>query len=290
MKYAIMALSLLASISFASANTTQDPGFKSFAPENDLYVPVGVRAEVTEEQFSNMIKKLEDIYKPIVKAEGGHLVFFNKWDDGTVNAYTKRQNGDWEVHMFGGLARFTGMTHLGIAAVACHELGHQLGGLPLKTSWWGGTSWAAAEGQSDYYSTAKCMKMYLEGENNIEIAANMEIYPEVAEACESAYSYEEDIAICKRSAMAGEVLGKVLAGMGNSAEPSITTPSTLEVTKTNIAGYPSAQCRVDTYFQGALCDIPYSVAPNTTDIHEGYCARVNGYEIGTRPLCWFKPE
>ncbi len=285
----VTAALLTASAAYAKPTTQFYP---SFAPQNDLYIGANEksRSQVTEGIFNEMIDKLEDIYSPIFKSNGGNLVMFANWQDGTVNAYTKRTGNNWEVHMFGGLARMEDMTPEGFAAVICHEFGHQVGGLPKKKQMWWGISWAAAEGQSDYFATAKCMKHLFAGDDNIARVKELEIPAVVAEKCEQVYADENDQAVCIRSAMAGEALGKVLAAMGNASAPSIETPSTLVVSQTNMAGYPSTQCRVDTYFQGALCDQPASIEPSTEDIHQGYCARENGYEIGARPLCWFNPE
>lgn len=294
MKLGIAALALAATLSTSvSANAPLAP-YAQFAPKNDLYIGVDdqTRGGIDKATFDKLIDKIERVYKPIIQQKGGSLAMVSKWDDGTVNAYTMRQGNSWQVHMFGGLARMSSMTEEGFAMVICHELGHQIGGLPKKTSWWGVASWAAAEGQSDYFSTAKCMKLALQGEDNATALANQEIPAVAAEKCQQVYSDSSDRDICVRTALGSVALGTVLASMNGETLkfPALDTPSTTVVKLTNVAGYPSPQCRVDTYFQGALCDIPGDVDTSETDIHQGYCATVNGYTIGTRPLCWFNPD
>lgn len=292
MRYGIITIivsALLATATYAQPNTEI---FPTFAPENDLYIGPNekTRTLVTEDDFNWIADTLGELYRPIFEASGGKLIIKANWDDGKVNAYTKRSTAGWEVHLFGGLARVDDMTVEGFASVVCHEFGHQIGGLPKKTSWFSKASWPAAEGQSDYFATSKCLKRLLVGQPNIEIVKTIDVPATVAEQCSEVYDYEEDQAICIRSALAGEALGKVLASLTGSDAPSVETPSTVVVSKTNTGGYPSAQCRVDTYFQGALCDQPYSIKPSNKDIHQGYCARVNGYSHGARPLCWFAPS
>lgn len=246
-------------------------------------------SEVKRSDFNLIADRIKEIYEPIIRTKGGNLVINSYWDSNATKAYTRRVEDNWELHLFGGLARYKTMTKTAYALVLCHELGHQLGGLPKKTTWLHKKTWTAAEGQADYYATAKCMKRYLLQDDNIKEVESMNIYPEVVTQCQNSYIDDNEIAICIRSAMAGETLVRIFAELNNDKKPSILTSSSKVVKETNFLGYPSYQCRVDTFFQGALCNIPFSIEPNESDINEGYCARINSYEIGTRPLCWYKP-
>ncbi len=292
MKLKMACIVLAASFTSSIFASTPLAPIARFAPENDLYIGVEQsRGGIDKATFDELIDRAERIYKPIIKQRGGNLAMVAKWDDGTVNAYTLRQGNSWQVHMFGGLARMGAMTEEGFAMVICHELGHQIGGLPKKTSWWGVASWAAAEGQSDYFSTAKCMKLMYKDQDNTTALINQTIPPVASEKCQEVYSSTQDQEVCLRTSLGALALGEVLASMGGQTTgfPKLETPSTQVVQKTNVSGYPSSQCRVDTYFQGALCDIAGDVDTSESDIHQGYCARENGYTIGTRPLCWFNP-
>ena len=265
-----------------------DISAQSFAPENDQWIGVENYKKSTntiqENEFDFVSKKVQQIYSPVFKDQGGEFVLVNNWKDGTVNAYTLRNGSSWEVHMFGGLARHPLMTLDGFSMVVCHEVGHQIGGLPKKYSYYG-TSWAAAEGQSDYFSS-KCMKELIKDENNVLKIKKLDIPNKIKEQCDEVYSDENESAICQRIAIAGEVLGNVLANLGNSSKVSLLTPSTLVVKKTNVAGYPSTQCQTDTYFQGALCNVDSSINPNDKDKHYGYCSEGKG----SRPSCWYNEE
>ena len=85
--------------------------------------------------------------------------------------------------MFGGLARHKLVTPDGFALVACHEMGHHLGGAPRR----GG--WASNEGQSDYYATTKCARRIWAEDNNAaimqdRISKGLEISEKAQQECD----------------------------------------------------------------------------------------------------------
>ncbi len=266
----------------------------SFAPENDLQISVYDKArneDITEEVFNDIMTSAKEVYTSLVADQSAVLDLAGEWANSTVNAYAKRVGNNWWVRIYGGLARHPHMTIDGLTIVICHELGHHMGGAPKKTSWYGTPIWAAAEGQSDYYAAAKCArKMFGADENNIEIAAELELPEEVIQSCHDLWGEsEQNVAICLRTAKAGESLGFVLADITKKEMPSLTLPSDLVVKKTNLSGYPGVQCRVDTMLQGALCLVDHEVMPGDHPF-DGFCNRKDGYEIGPRPLCWYNPE
>ncbi|MFX3675861.1 MAG: hypothetical protein ACN6I6_02400, partial [bacterium] len=237
----------------------------------------------------SVLDRIEAIFTPDFAARGKKLDVVRKWSDGTVNAYAQQSGNTWKITMFGGLARHVEATADAFAAVACHELGHHIGGAPKKGSIWG-SSWASNEGQSDYYATSKCMRKYMESEDNQAVVAQMEIPEVVTERCEASFANAEEIAMCKRGAMAGEALAKLLNSLRTGSDPvAFTTPDRSVVSSTN-HNHPAAQCRLDTYFAGAICDQDASIDPDSSDANTGFCMRVDGYQDGTRPLCWFKPS
>ena len=63
--------------------------------------------------------------------------------------------------------------------------------------------WASNEGQSDYWGAMKCLKRYMENDDNIAIVSKMEVDEHAKTTCEANYNQENDVAICIRSAMAG---------------------------------------------------------------------------------------
>ena len=263
-----------------------------FVPPNDKYIPVGLKdgeQGITQDEFNTLLDRLDKVYAPIVEAKGGTLKINRKWEDGTVNAYAERIGTSWEITMFGGLARYKNMTADGFMLVACHELGHQLGGKPKVTSFFGKTSWAAVEGQSDYFGTAKCMKRMFMDMTQSELSTFKSASKTADDACAVAYKDPNDQLICQRDAAAGIVLGNVLSDLGSDGVVTLETPST-EVARGIDQKHPKAQCRLDTYFQGAACNVNYGVDFSDTDQITGACSKAAGFTQGLRPACWFNPK
>lgn len=259
----------------------------NFAPTNNLYISADDKAanSMTEERFNQIIERVEAVYKPIVKAKGGNLVVQRNWTDGTVNAYASRSGSTWNVAMFGGLARHQFVTDDGFMMVVCHELGHHIGGAPKKGGW--GSAWASNEGQSDYFATLKCMRQIVEKDDNEAIVASMTVDAVAAQKCEAQYKSANEIALCKRLAMGGKSLAMLLGDLGGNSNVNFNTPDT-KVVRTTDHNHPQAQCRLDTYFQGALCDKALSDDVDDRDATKGVCIQ-RDTQIGTRPLCWYKP-
>ena len=118
--------------------------------------------------------------------------------------------------------------------------------------------------------------------------ANMEVDADATAACKEVYHSESDVALCQRVAMAGKSLGSLLGSLGGNSDVNFNTPDTSVVTRTK-DGHPAGQCRLDTYFQGALCDKSILEDVSKTSAIPGTCVRVDGYTAGVRPLCWYKP-
>ncbi|MDD0852720.1 hypothetical protein HBN50_06410 [Halobacteriovorax sp. GB3] len=267
-------------------------GKTGIVEDNDLYIPAGMKSNggITQEEFNTVIDKIEAIYAPIIEAKGKTLKVVRKWDDGTVNAYARQMGSTWEVHMFGGLARHETITADGFATVVCHELGHHLGGAPKKSSWWGGSSWATNEGQADYFATMKCLRKYMEKDNNEEIVANMDIPAVATQKCMDNFKAQEDITMCQRGAMAGMSLAGLFKALRNlDKDLDFATPDTKVVTSTD-HNHPAPQCRLDTYFAGALCEKDHYSDVDDRDASIGVCTRRDNYVDGIRPLCWYKPQ
>ena len=123
-------------------------------------------------------------------------------------------------------------------------------------------------------------------EDNQSIVANMNVPEYVKTKCEESFASENEIALCMRTAMAGKSLAKLL-GSGRSVD--FKTPDSTVVDRTNDR-HPQSQCRLDTYFQGALCDRGIDEGVSNKDPNKGVCTRRSNYETGIRPLCWYKPK
>ena len=156
---ALMATTLSFSQAFA-----HDVIGRGFAPENTLKIEVGDKASnnMTKEMFldkkGNVIKG-KSTETPIIAEMGAKLVMNNNWKSSTVNASAQQSGSNWQVNMYGGLARHPLVTVDGFMMVVCHELGHHIGGAPRKGGW--GSVWASNEGQADYFAGLKCMRRVL---------------------------------------------------------------------------------------------------------------------------------
>ncbi|MFY7993179.1 MAG: hypothetical protein ACOVP4_07810 [Bacteriovoracaceae bacterium] len=269
-----------------------EDGSTGFLPDNNLKISVGQKRKggLTEEQFNAVIDKVEAIYDSIVTTEGGELNVDRNWTDGTVNAYASRSGKVWNVAMFGGLARHETITEDGFALVVCHELGHHIGGAPKKVSAWS-NSWASNEGQSDYFANLKCLRRVFENDNSLrKVRAMKDVPEEVENKCKAVWETAKDRAICIRGSMAGLSVAKLFQSLRSaSVEPKFETPDAMIVSRTN-DNHPAYQCRLDTYFQGSLCNVHYSENVEQDDEVAGTCHGAIGSRIGTRPLCWFKPK
>lgn len=264
-----------------------------FAPTNDRFIPVSRNDEVTtgisESDFNLVLDKVENLYTSIVQEKGGVFEINRMWTNGTVNASAEQIGEKWVINMYGGLARHELMTTDGFLLVACHELGHHLAGKPKYSSYFGGSSWASVEGQSDYYGTTKCLKRVYSSMSDEELAQFKSDDLLAKSDCAKVYTDSRDQLICERSAIAGKVLGNVLAELGGQSEVKLETP-TDSVSSGIYQYHPKAQCRLDTYFQGALCTIAFAQDFSNTDQLVGACSKEAGFEKGLRPKCWFNPD
>jgi hypothetical protein len=284
-----------------SAFTCSEDGKDGFLPENDFYIPSSYKSVngITEAQFNEAIDEVEAIYAPIIAGMGAKLNIERKWDDGTVNAYASQSGKTWKVAMFGGLARHATITKDAMALVVCHEIGHHIGGAPKKGGsgggWWGGngggiSSWASNEGQADYFATLKCLRKAWLNDDNSEVVKSLSVPKVVVELCKKTYGKNKaDTALCIRASMAGKSVSDLFSALGKLPETKFETPDANVVSKTN-DNHPKSQCRLDTYYQGSLCDVNMNEDVSQSEEVQGTCHGSLGHKLGTRPLCWFKPS
>lgn len=282
---------LLATIALtAPAWACTEDGSTGFLPENNFKIEVNAKrfGGLSEKQFNDVITKVETIYSPIVSQEGGKLVVNRNWTDATVNAYAQRSGSNWNVAMFGGLARHETITEDGFALVVCHEIGHHIGGAPKKVSMWS-NPWASNEGQADYFANLKCLRRTFLNDNNVEIISKMDVPAALSDACNKAWGSAEDRAICIRGGMAGDSVAKLFASLRGQAPSKFDTPDARVVTTTD-DNHPATQCRLDTYFQGSLCGVDLNENVEQDSEVTGTCHGSLGHSEGLRPLCWFRPS
>ncbi len=263
---------------------------------------------ISQEEFMLVLSEIETVYTPVFQALGKSFTVNKLWTNEEVNAFAYQLGDNWVIDIHGSLGRHEYSTLDSLRAVACHEIGHHLGGAPKESgSWW---SWASNEGQSDYFAASKCMnKLILEGQKaGLKVASpDLSIYEAkelalVNEKCAQSFPQEESpssdeqeirdtaFSSCKRAALAGLSLARLL-GLREDVEQgiSLTTPDETVVVKID-EGYPKAQCRADTYFAGSLCNLDFNSELSNTYANTGTCNRAEGFNYGVRPLCWFKPS
>lgn len=283
----LFATLLTLSLTVPAFACTED-GSEGFLPENNFYIPVGLKLNggLTEAQFNAVITKIETIYAPIASNMGGKLVIARKWSDGTVNANATRLGGNWNVNMYGGLARHETITEDGFALVLCHEIGHQLGGAPKVSGFL--NRWASNEGQADYFSTLKCLRKVFLNDNNQAVVKKLKASETLVNGCAKAWPNKDDRALCVRGGMAGHSVAALFAALSKKPEAKFETPDASVASRTNDA-HPAYQCRLDTFFQGALCEVGMNEDVSQKEEVKGTCHGTLGHKVGLRPLCWFKP-
>jgi hypothetical protein len=262
-------------------------GKTGFLPPNDIEIPPHQKAGLSIQEFHEVIDQVEAIYNPIVTSHGSALKIQRMWENPRVNAGTLQlENGKvWQINLYGGFARHPSLTPDGFALVICHELGHHLGGAPKKKI----PTWSSFEGQSDYFATLKCLRLVFQKQDNIAAIAEMDIPSKVSQRCTSSFSVEWEAALCIRTTMAGLSVASVSADIQKEPIPS-TDRFDATIVEESQEKHPLAQCRLDSYFEGSVCEVSSYVKVSQIDEVPGTCHPASGHTTGTRPLCWFKPR
>lgn len=263
---------------------------KGFLPENRLRIPSSMKSGLTSEQYQEAIDRVVKIYAPVVKSQGAELVIERLWESDTVNAGTLRtDNGTkWVVRLYGGFARHPFITQDGYTLVICHEIGHHIGGAPKKISE-KGPIWSSTEGQADYFATLKCLRKVFRQDDNIEVIKDMDIPATVRTECETSFKKDWEQALCMRTSMAGLSVAMVNADGRQLPMPSleIVDPTVVENTQSD---HPVPQCRLNTYFEGSICQVSSFKNVSQTDEVPGTCHEKENFTRGLRPACWFKSK
>ena len=256
---------------------------------------------MTKIQFEQISDSIITAFQPLAELHGAKLSVNKAWDDSTVNAYAEELTpDDWQVFMFGGLARRPEVTLDGFALVVCHELGHHFGGYAFKTGF--GHAWAATEGEADYFATQACAHKIWERELDKNAEFRKTVDPVVQKKCDQTWASTADQNLCYRTASASMSLANLLSVLGDDPKtPQFDTPDPAVVDATYEA-HPYAQCRLDTYFSGAICGNSFDlkIIPGK-DYADGQgsvgaekiaaqysCLGNSKSGLGDRPRCWFR--
>ncbi|MCA2959686.1 MAG: proprotein convertase P-domain-containing protein [Silvanigrellales bacterium] len=286
---------------FALSSLAASPAWASILPPNDLHLRdnPSILANMTEEQFNDIINEVVAIYKPLAAAQGATLKTNNLWSNTTVNASAQQNGNEWIINMYGGLARRAEVTPDGFAMVVCHELGHHFGGFVF----YGNNDWASSEGQSDYFATQSCARQIWRSQLAENAAYASEVTGTEKQKCDGTWSTGNDRNLCYRTVAAGKSLATLLSALNNGGVPKTDTPDRTQV-RTTLTSHPQAQCRLDTYFAGSLCKAEFdeNVIParnhpsGQTSIAaeevaaQSSCMAATGWVSGNRPRCWFAPK
>jgi hypothetical protein len=285
-------MTLLFSIPFfvqACPISSADLALKMMQSKNNKSLQHLMDQNLTEEEFNSTVKRIRDYFTPVFAAAGKSINVYSSWSFPMNNAFATQDKNGTSVYFFGLFTMNKFMTKDSFLFVACHEIGHHLGGFPKQT---GSMSWASDEGQADYFAANKCYRELLKNDPENENADKLVLSDSVKELCKAQYPAEDEYRICLRSVRAGEDVGKMLDYMKTSVESKqvlLLEPEPAPATKTLVA-HPDPICRTHGILSASLCNRPSDVAISDTDETVGVCHEKNGDKIGYRALCWFKPE
>jgi hypothetical protein len=237
------------------------------------------------------LDRVEAYYQDYLRPAGVEFSINRMWTNNYKNAHPRRVGNQWIIDLYGGTFDRKQVTYSTVdwaTVLACHEIGHHLGGTHFYPGEW---SWAAGEGQSDYFSTLKCMRRILGEDDNVaymtQFEANLgedaKMRAELAvakETCGKAWSDPQDQALCTRSALSGVMFSINFDGKS----VSLATPDANRTSSTYYY-HPDYQCRVDTFLSGARCTVDERIENDMTDPKVGNCEQSD--ELGKRPACWF---
>lgn len=283
---------------FAPARWISDqdvrPDYKGSNPET---------ANISEEQFKDILQYIQEVYTPIVARLGGKLNIVGDWKNEKPNAWARQMMGKWEVTATGGLARHADLSADGFALIICHELGHHLGGFAFGSQTPIGGAGLSNEGQADYFATHACAKQIWAQQNEINAEFRKTASTTVKEKCANAWTEQSDQDLCYRVLTGIESVIKTMTSLSNKPMADFNTPDP-NVVRTTFHKHPAPQCRMDTSLQGALCQaffdstvIPGKLAPGGSsslaaekESASFTCMQYSGYSQGLRPACWFKAK
>ncbi len=250
-----------------------------------FFVP-SAHSSITKSQYDSILDEIYEAYKPKYSNAKAVFKINRSWDNPKVNAKARIEGNNWIIDMWGGYPKHEMATVDGFYAFTCHEIGHHFGGFPFWNE--PNALWASAEGQADYFVTTKCLRMLWKTAKNKTALENKKIEPLILNSCSEQFKNQDDYYLCVRSANAGyEMLAPLAYKFENL---SVAKPNLWVTTFTFVNQHPGDQCRLDTLFQGALCQVDEREDFDSQDETIGACSRLSGHDLGVRPRCWFLPR
>lgn len=241
----------------------------------------------TKEKFELISNRITSLYSDTIKQLGGNLQVDLDWDLPEANAYARKINSLWLLEFYGALYRHKTVTDDGYALTVCHELGHLIGGAPFKV-----LTKLSVEGQADFWATSVCLKKYFtEYPEKVSMKEGS-----AKQQCDRQYADDENAKNnCYRTALAGMSMATFFSELMKAPQPEFEKKDPKDRSATKQI-HPEAQCRLDTYLSGSLCNLEDTSLvfeekllkdKLTTDF---LCSQViDGQltKIEQRPKCWF---
>lgn len=286
--------------------------FASILPANNLYLEDGQskrelfvessHPKLTLAVVQPIFDAFQQQYAPLAKQFGATFEVEYNRESSSVNAIATRQKNKWVVIIHGGFVRRPEMTADALVIALCHEAGHLFGGYPFVSK-----DNLSSEGQADYFATQVCARALWSKQSTLNEILGKNVSSFEKQKCDNAWPGNEiEQNLCYRIALASNPLAILLARIfDEDATPAFDTPALNIAPVTLFDEYPSIQCRLDTFFHGALCDVSHTanlipgfrfeseinLTLNTLE-SERVSRQHSCYEkanIGNRPSCWFKP-
>jgi hypothetical protein len=174
---------------------------------------------ISELGSTKELKKMELVadefhgHMSAIVPKGFELVLKLDFLNNRVNAEVVKNENEIVIQVWGGMLSHSLLTEDAFRLLLCHEIGHVLGGAPLKSR----NGWSSTEGQSDYYLGIECAHKL--GLTDFEFH-------------EAALS-----------------LASIYAEVAREPAPKLDSCDETVVTRINY-GYPKVQCRLDTMISG----------------------------------------
>ena len=214
-------------------------------------------ATITENTFNDLGETIAGLYEAELKVKDWSLSIEPDWISSEDNATMVTRNAPYySLRYEGGLIKKNKLSQDALSIVLCHEMGHLLGKrIPGED----GLISASPEGEADYFATQNCLKKLWKNNTELtEVISTVEmnhLKKRLAKFKIISGSKDEMRSIRMAVAAFESLQKNVSKAISFSKEDKSQVRETLD-------DYPSAQCRLDTYFAGIV--------------------------NAKRPRCWFK--
>lgn len=173
------------------------------------------------------------------------------------------------------------------ALIACHELGHVIGGAPATSLFKDYPQvFHSIEGQADYFAASKCFKRYIKAHPR----PRLNVDPGIWGLCAQQFQAPEDIQACARTIMTAEDLLNAVRPDDESGAKDLKFTTSLMIDSAPprnemLIEHPEAECRLRTFAAGALCNQSASAPISFQDPKISWC---EDSPIARRPHCWYR--